>query len=235
MKVYLNILLSVLLCSCNTLSQIRINKTQLLVDDINCTIDDFGATYYRYPSNVDEFYKFILSYYDLSNSFVYKDMYKVVKYVKTQKDNTYIYSTNHFMFFYGKKDGIVIDRTLELCDWLKIDNYSITKKINLSNFFGENGEIIHKGNDEFENDLKRIRSKYKLTSFNIINGDSIVNRGVFQYDRKNGLVPLCELSNLSECDSFMIDLKYYLKKFTLKNNEIDKILFHTIIKKNNIR
>lgn len=230
MKVYINILLSVILCSCNTLNQTRINQSQLLADDINSSIDDFIAIYYRYPDNAEEFYKFTLSNYDLNN----KNENKVVKYLKAQKDNIYIYSTNHFMFFCGKKDGIVIDRTLGLCDWLKIDNYKITTKINFSNFFGENGQIIRKGNDEFENGLKNISGKYKLMSFNIINGDSIVNRGVFQYDRKKGLVPLCELSNLSECDSFMIDLKYYLKKFTLKNNEIDKILFHTIIKKNNI-
>jgi len=229
MKVYLNIFLSVLFCSCNTLNQNRINQSQLLADDINSTIDDFSAIYYRYPDNANEFYKFTLSYNDLNNS----NDNKVVKYVKAQKDNIYIYSTNHFMFFYIKKDGIVIDRTIGLCDWLKIDNFSITTKLNASNFFGENGEIIRKGNDEFENDLKEIRSKYKLTSFNVINGDSIVNRGVFQYDRKNGLVPLCELSNLSECDSFMINLKSYLEKFTLEHNQIDKILFYTIIKKNN--
>lgn len=231
MKIYLNILFAVLLCSCSTLNYI--NQSQLLADDINCTIDDFNATYYRYPNNVDEFYKFIVLNYDLDNRTVYKDKYKVVKYVKTQKDNIYIYSNNHFMFFYGRKSGITIDKSIGLCDWLKFDNHSITTKLNASNFFAKDGDIIHKSNEEFENNLKIIRSKYTTPSFITINGDSILNRGVFQYDRKNNLVPLCELSNLSECKSFMTDLKSYLKEFTSEHEDIERILFYTTIKKDN--
>ena len=101
MKVYLNIFLSVLLYSCNTINQIHMNQSQLLADDINSIIDDFSAIYYRYPDNADEFYKFTLSYSDLNNN---KDS-KVVKYVEAQKKNIYIYANNHFMFLYGKKDG----------------------------------------------------------------------------------------------------------------------------------
>lgn len=220
--------------SCNIIENVTNNRVQRLADNINVSIENFSATYYRFPNDPEELYKFILSHNSKGNIFASDN--DVLKYLKSRRNKIYIHSTNNFMFFYGKKYDICIDRTFGLCDWLKTgnveDDIHFTMAYFPSNFLNAEGDFILNIKKEFENDLKEIRSKYKDVSFRITNNDTIVKRGVFQYDKLNGLIPLCEFDDLTEYNPFIDELKSYLKEFTSKHSEVDKILFYTTIKTN---
>lgn len=231
MKKVLIISIITILSSCNKYLFELKNKHVLLVSDINSSIYTFRDTHYRYPTDNIEYYNFIMKYYNTDEKQNTKQEWKhLINYVKKNKDNIYIYSNLHFMFFFGKKHEIVIDQPMGVCDMFIGENHDTYLPINRVNIFDSNNNLLFNLNDEFESGLSDISDRFENITHKYVDSVLIVNRALFEFDSEDGLTLICRTYETNETDSFINEIEEYLKSFTLNKPAISKILFYSKLK-----
>lgn len=228
MKKVLIISLITILSSCSKVIFELRNKNDLLVSDINISILTFRDTYYRYPTDNNEYHNFIMRYYGTDeDQNVKKEWRHLINYVNKNKDKIYIYSNKHFMFFFGKKYEIVIEQPMGVCERFVGDNDEYYSPINKVNIFDANNNVMFNLNDEFEIGLSDICEKYKNISHKYVDSVLVVNRALLEFDPENGLNILCQTYETNETDDFIFELERYLELFIFNNPSITKILFYS--------